>query len=150
MGLRIMPLVLQLHSELHVHSHLCLLRPDALLWFSVGYGRAREAFGSKFFTEIQPLVTLNKIAAVLDFETMGANILPSPRNESVAVGAETGGSILQNAVSNAIEGEGLDVSQVCLLPKVLPTPEFHHCSCLMQLLWMPPCNWRRDGSSRLW
>ena len=57
--------------------------------------------GSRFYTE-NPLVPNASVAAYLNFDIQGANLLPSLRTSSFAVGAETGGARLTTAVKNAV------------------------------------------------
>ncbi len=49
-----------------------------------------------------PLVPLAQTIAYINFDIQGANILPSLRNTSFAIGAETGGARMTSAVGNAI------------------------------------------------
>ena len=62
-----------------------------------------------------PLVPLNSTVAYLNWETLGLNLLPSLRNVSFAIGAETGGNELQNALTRSIADEGLGMRPVSLL-----------------------------------
>jgi hypothetical protein len=57
--------------------------------------------GSAYYTQ-HPLVPNAKVIAYINFDIQGANLLPSLRNASFAVGAETGGTRLTSAVKNAI------------------------------------------------
>jgi hypothetical protein len=57
--------------------------------------------GSRFYTD-NPLVPNASVAAYLNFDIQGANLLPSLRTSSFAVGAETGGARLTGAVKNAV------------------------------------------------
>jgi len=54
-----------------------------------------------------PLVPLASTITYVNFDIQGANLLPSLRNFSVAVGAETGGAELVTMVENAIAAETL-------------------------------------------
>ncbi len=65
--------------------------------------------GSRYYTN-NPVVPLNRIAAYVNFDIMGANLLPSLLNKSFVIASESGGSLLENAVSRAgHSGEGLDL-----------------------------------------
>ncbi len=64
--------------------------------------------GSAHYTS-NPLVPLADTVAYLNFDIQGANLLPSLRNISFAVGAETGGTSFQGQVSDAVASTGLDV-----------------------------------------
>jgi hypothetical protein len=62
-----------------------------------------------------PLVPLNSSVAYLNWETLGLNLLPSLRNFSFAIGAETGGDELQDALARSIADEGLGMRPVSLI-----------------------------------
>ncbi len=57
--------------------------------------------GSRFYTD-NPLVPLASTVAYLNFDIQGANLLPSLRNFSFAVGGESGGAAMAVAVAEAI------------------------------------------------
>jgi hypothetical protein len=61
---------------------------------------------------LHPLVPLEKTIAYVNFDIQGANLLPSLRGTSFAVGAETGGSALGAFVAEAVAAEGLDTLPV--------------------------------------
>jgi hypothetical protein len=63
--------------------------------------------GSRYYTE-HPLVPLASTVAYVNFDIQGANLLPSLRDTTFAVAAETGGSRLQSIVRSAIDGTPLD------------------------------------------
>lgn len=58
-----------------------------------------------------PLVPLSSTVAYINFDILGANLLPSLRGISIAVGAESGGAALVDAVAAASAQEPLDVKQ---------------------------------------
>lgn len=60
--------------------------------------------GSNYYVN-HPIVPIAKTVAYINFDIQGANLLPSLRNTSFAVGAETGGARLTDAVKDAI-GDG--------------------------------------------
>jgi hypothetical protein len=64
--------------------------------------------GSAYFTA-NPVVPLAEIKAYVNFDILGADLLPSVRNVSFAVGAETGGATLQAIVDGAVGAQSLDV-----------------------------------------
>ena len=70
--------------------------------------------GSLYYVQ-HPLVPLAKTVAYVNFDIQGANLLPSLRRVSFAVGAETGGSALGAFVSNAVAAEGLDTRPVSFI-----------------------------------
>ena len=55
-----------------------------------------------------PPVPLAAITAYVNFDIQGAVLLPSLRDTSFAVGAETGGGILETIVDDAVNAEGID------------------------------------------
>ena len=63
--------------------------------------------GSRHYTQ-NPLVPLADTVAYLNFDIQGANLLPSLRNFSFAVGAETGGESFVRLVRDAIATTTLD------------------------------------------
>jgi hypothetical protein len=60
--------------------------------------------GSEFYVG-QPIVPLADTVAYLNYDIQGANLLPSLRNTTFAVGAETGGAPLSDAVRSAFTAE---------------------------------------------
>lgn len=62
--------------------------------------------GSKFYVQ-NPLVPLASTIAYVNFDIQGSNLLPSLKNFSAAVSAETGGTVLRGFVDDAVDGEGL-------------------------------------------
>lgn len=66
--------------------------------------------GSAYYVA-HPLVPLAQTIAYVNFDIQGANLLPSLRNASFAVGAETGGARLTSAVQAAV-GTTLDTRLV--------------------------------------
>jgi len=67
--------------------------------------------GSLYYV-LHPLVPLEKTVAYVNFDIQGANLLPSLRRTSFAVGAETGGSALGAFVAEAVAAERLDTLPV--------------------------------------
>ncbi len=63
--------------------------------------------GSEFFAT-SPLVPLSKIIAYVNFDIQGSNLLPSIRNLSLAIGAESGGTVLQSMVDAAVMQQSVD------------------------------------------
>ena len=57
--------------------------------------------GSQYYTQ-HPLVPNANVVAYVNFDIQGANLLPSLRSTSFAVGAETGGTRLTEAVQTAV------------------------------------------------
>jgi Zn-dependent M28 family amino/carboxypeptidase len=62
--------------------------------------------GSLYYV-LHPLVPLGKTVAYVNLDIQGANLLPSLRGTSFAVGAETGGSALGAFTADAVAAEGL-------------------------------------------
>jgi Peptidase family M28 len=67
--------------------------------------------GSKYYVQ-HPLVPLAQTVAYVNFDIQGSNLLPSLRNTSFAVGAETGGATLVAMVQRAIGTTTLDTRLV--------------------------------------
>jgi hypothetical protein len=67
--------------------------------------------GSRYYVN-NPLVPLAATTAYVNFDIQGANLLPSLRQTSFAVGGETGGSVLQGIVDQAVAAESLGTRQV--------------------------------------
>jgi hypothetical protein len=67
--------------------------------------------GSLYYV-LHPPVPLDKTVAYVNFDIQGANLLPSLRRTSFAVGAETGGSALGAFVAEAVAAEALDTLPV--------------------------------------
>ena len=65
--------------------------------------------GSRYYVQ-HPLVPLAKTVAYVNFDIQGANLLPSLRNTSIAVAAETGGARFQDIVRSAIGERSLDTA----------------------------------------
>jgi Zn-dependent M28 family amino/carboxypeptidase len=65
--------------------------------------------GSRYYVE-HPLVPLAKTVAYVNFDIQGANLLPSLRNTSIAVAAETGGTRFQDILRSAIGERSLDTA----------------------------------------
>jgi hypothetical protein len=67
--------------------------------------------GSRYYVQ-HPLVPLAKTVAYVNFDIQGANLLPSLRNTSIAVAAETGGARFQDIVRSAIGERSLDTAML--------------------------------------
>jgi hypothetical protein len=67
--------------------------------------------GSQHFTQ-NPAVPLASTVAYVNFDIQGANLLPSLRTSTFAVGAETGGSVLVELVRRTAGRANLDVHAV--------------------------------------
>jgi hypothetical protein len=63
--------------------------------------------GSAYYAR-HPLVPNAAVKAYINFDIQGANLLPSVKTVSFAIGAETGGASLEAIVDQAIQAEGLD------------------------------------------
>src|SRR5262245_54518399 len=63
--------------------------------------------GSLYYTA-NPLVPLAQTKGYVNFDILGENLLPSLRETSFAIGAETGGSAFQAFVADGAATEGLD------------------------------------------
>ena len=67
--------------------------------------------GSAYYAA-NPLVPSAAVKGYINFDIQGANLLPSLKTMSFAVGAETGGPGFQALVSQAIAAEGLNTAQL--------------------------------------
>jgi len=65
--------------------------------------------GSRFYAQ-NPIVPLARTVAYVNFDIQGANLLPSLRDTTFAVGSETGGRRLQRIVKRAIHRQPLDTT----------------------------------------
>lgn len=74
------------------------------LWDVEEYGLT----GSRYFVD-HPLVPLEDVAAYVNLDLIGANLAPSTRRFSFAIGPETGGPLLEQITAEAIAAVGLDV-----------------------------------------
>lgn len=63
--------------------------------------------GSAYYTA-NPLVPNAAVKGYINFDIQGANLLPSLKTVSFAIGAETGGPAFEAIVDQAIQAEGLD------------------------------------------
>lgn len=79
------------------------------LWDGEEYG----LLGSKYFAN-HPIVPLADVAAYVNFDIQGANIAPSVRDISFAIGAESGGELLTSLVADAIAAVGLGTRQLSI------------------------------------
>lgn len=70
-----------------------------------------ELNGSAYYAA-NPLVPNAAVKGYINFDIQGANLLPSLKRVSFAVGAETGGTEFQSIVADAITAEGLDTLQL--------------------------------------
>ena len=61
---------------------------------------------------LDPLGPLASTVAYVNFDIQGANLLPSLRNTTFAIGAETGGARLEEIVRHAIDGQPLDTAML--------------------------------------
>lgn len=62
--------------------------------------------GSRAFAE-HPIVPLENIAAYLNYDVVGSNLLPSLKNITFAMAAESGGMLLQEALERSSGGSNL-------------------------------------------
>lgn len=68
--------------------------------------------GSRYYAQQQPLVPLAQTVAYVNYDIQGANLLPSLRRETFAVGAESGGTALQDIVRRAARRGPVDTHLV--------------------------------------
>jgi hypothetical protein len=70
--------------------------------------------GSRYYVD-HPLVSLENTVAYVNFDILGATLLPSLENFSFAIGAETGGEDFADLVQWAIEEEKLDTKRLSFI-----------------------------------
>ena len=74
-------------------------------------GEELGLLGSKYFVA-HPLVPLADVVAYVNFDIQGANLAPSARDLSFAIGTESGGAMLAGLVQDAIDGVGLGTQRL--------------------------------------
>jgi len=67
--------------------------------------------GSRYYTT-HPLVPLASTVAYVNFDVQGSNLLPSVRNVTFAIAAETGGSRLESIIRSAASRQPLDTTML--------------------------------------
>jgi len=70
--------------------------------------------GANYYVE-NPVVPLEKTIVYINFDIQGANLLPTLRNFTILVGAETGGPNLVQTAQSAREASSLDTIMLSLL-----------------------------------
>lgn len=88
--------------------------PDRSVVFAFWDAEEKGLAGSKYFAD-HPLVPLDSVVTYVNVDLVGANLLPSLHNTSFAVGAETGGPALIDAVDEAIGTTTLDMTQLSVI-----------------------------------
>jgi hypothetical protein len=77
----------------------------------LGFWDAEEdALNGSAYYAANPLVPNAAVKAYINFDIQGANLLPSIKTVSFAVGAETGGPGFEAVVADAVAAEGLDTT----------------------------------------
>jgi len=74
-------------------------------------GEEEGLLGSFHFLSF-PLVPFADVVTYVNFDIQGANLAPSLRDASLAIGAESGGALLQSLVDDAIGAVGLDTKRL--------------------------------------
>ncbi len=77
-------------------------------------GEEDGLIGSRYYAN-NPVIPLEQTVAYVNFDIQGANLLPSLRNYTILVGAETGGSNLLDAADRARGASSLDTVMLSLL-----------------------------------
>ncbi len=85
--------------------------PDRTVVFALWDAEEDGLLGSKFYVD-NPVVPLADTVAYLNLDIQGANLLPSLRNHTFAVGAGSGGAAFEAAVDSAYSGSTLDGVQL--------------------------------------
>lgn len=77
-------------------------------------GEEDDFDGSRFYID-NPVAALAKTVAYVNLDLQGSNLLPSLRNYTILVGAETGGAHLVDAATRAQEASTLDTVMLSLV-----------------------------------
>ncbi len=77
-------------------------------------GEEDDFDGSRYYVA-NPVVPLEKTIAYVNFDIQGTNLLPSLKNSTILVGAETGGPNLVDAATRARDESSLDTVMLSLL-----------------------------------
>ena len=100
---------------------------DILRWFAVNDVTPRRSIVFAFWDREEdglrgsaaylasPLVPIADTVAYVNFDIQGANLRPSLASSTFAIGAETGGPMLRQAVAAATDAGGLDTWQLSLI-----------------------------------
>jgi len=88
--------------------------PDRSVLLAFWDAEEKGLAGSRYFGA-HPLVPVERIVTYVNVDLVGADLLPSLTNTSFAVGAETGGPALVDAVQAAIDTTSLDVAQLSVI-----------------------------------
>ena len=88
--------------------------PRRTVMFAFWDEEERGLVGSREWIDANPTV-VDDIVAYVNYDIAGANLLPSLANETLAVGAETGGAALTNAVAAAGSTAPLDLGLLSLV-----------------------------------
>jgi Peptidase family M28 len=89
-------------------------RPRRSIVFAFWDREEDGLLGSRYFVQ-NPLIPLQDTVAYLNLDIQGANLRPSIRNFSFALGAETGGARFQQLVQQAIDPGTLDTRQLSVI-----------------------------------
>lgn len=77
------------------------------LWDQEEFG----LLGSQHYVN-NPVRPLNRVVAYINFDILGTNVMPSLVNNSFVIAAESGGSMLQNAVQDALNPSSIQFRQL--------------------------------------
>ncbi len=80
------------------------------LWDQEEFG----LLGSQHYVN-NPVVPLNQVVAYVNFDILGTNVMPSLVNNSLVIAAESGGSVLQNALQQALNNSNIQYRQLTAL-----------------------------------
>lgn len=85
--------------------------PDRTVVFALWDAEEDSLLGSQYYVN-NPVVPLASTVAYLNLDIQGANLLPTLRNHTFAIGAGSGGSAFEAAVDAAYAGSSLDGQQL--------------------------------------
>jgi hypothetical protein len=103
-------IVLDIARLLHVSGSAPRRSVVVAFWDSEEDGIA----GSEHFVQ-HPLVPLDDVVAYINLDIQGANLRPSGRNLTFAIGAESGGAVLSEAMADAAAQGPLDTRMLSMI-----------------------------------
>lgn len=103
-------IVLEVAAAIHDSGNA----PRRTVMFALWDEEERGLLGSGAWIAQNP-ATVGNIVAYVNYDIQGANLLPSLANDTLAIGAESGGSALVDAVAAAGAGSSLDLSLTSII-----------------------------------
>lgn len=88
--------------------------PDRSVLLAFWDAEEKGLAGSRYYAA-HPLIPMSRVVTYVNVDLVGANLLPSLANTSFAVGGESGGPALVDAVDDAIGTTSLDMAQLSVV-----------------------------------